>query len=79
MKLDAPFWLPTAKDHWAAQAKHAEKKIRTKKRPRRFRLAIRVRGGNVGVWVGEIKIFGLKSARTGTIVTGCPSGLWRAT
>ena len=34
LKLDAPFWLPTAKDHWTAQAKHAEKKIRTKKRPR---------------------------------------------
>ena len=34
LKLDAPFWLPTAKDHWAAQAKHAEKKIRTKKRPK---------------------------------------------
>ena len=48
LKLDAPFWLPTAKDHWAAQAKHAEKKIRTKKPPSRFRLAIRVRGGSVG-------------------------------
>ena len=33
LKLDAPFWLPTAKDHWTAQAKHAKKKIRTKKTP----------------------------------------------
>ena len=32
-----------------------------------------------GLWVGEIKIFGLKSARTVTSVAGCPSGLWRAT